>query len=124
MYEYFYKKYYLDESTQSNIKFDLFKVENIQKHFCYLEENFFIFNMFESFLDFKFDFFKNEKNGNFSFKKLELNYVEPNNIPIKKDLIVINILLVMKQNNFSIKNFQEYLLIQLNMDYFLMTFLL
>lgn len=107
MYEYFYKKYYLDESTQSNIKFDLFKVENIQKHFCYLEENFFIFNMFESFLDFKFDFFKNEKKGNFSFKKLELNYVEPNNIPIKKDLIVINNIISNEIEQFFDKKFSR-----------------
>jgi hypothetical protein len=107
MYENFYKKYYLDESCQSNLNFDLSKIENIQKHFSYLEENFFIFNISEHCLDFNLDLLKNEKNAKLSFKKLESNYVEPNNIPFKKDLIVINNIITNEIEKFFDRKFSK-----------------
>lgn len=87
MYENYYKKYYVSDE---NNNFSFNNVDNIQRHFIYFEDNYFIFNSSQINLSSVIKIKEQIFNFTTTVGDVSLRYVENNNLPIKKDLIVIN----------------------------------
>jgi hypothetical protein len=87
-YEKYYAKFYFNDDN--NHTFPTERVENIQRHFSYLEDNFFLFNISQFSKEVKSVSHSGEKLSNISINEIYFTYVEGNTNPIKKELIVIN----------------------------------
>jgi len=94
IFDHYFKKYYMSFDDKLKDNFNTNVVENIQRHFSYLEDNYFLLNAHKLNLKSKYNLIHDTITNSFyessiTVSDINIRYIEPNNRAIKKEFVLI-----------------------------------